>query len=140
MTRGVGVLAAAVLFVLSAVHVYWAAGGRWATAVSVPQRNDRPAFVPGASATLIVAALLFAAALVLLGRLGSWGSSLPQWIFVLGTWMLVVVFAARVVGDLRLFGIFKRVKGTSFAWWDTRLYTPLSAMLALASLLVAING
>jgi len=32
------------------------------------------------------------------------------------------------------------VTGTPFAWWDTRLYTPLSAMLAIAALLVAING
>jgi len=43
----------------------------------------------------------------------------------------------RVVGDLRWFGIFKRMTGTPFAWWDTWLYVPLCAMLALAALLVA---
>lgn len=140
MTRVVGMLAAAVLFGLGALHVYWAAGGRWATGVSVPQRDDHPAFVPGRAATLIVAALLFAAGLVLLGRLGIWGTWMPRWLFAFGAWTLVVVFAGRVVGDLRLFGIFKRVTGTPFAWWDTRLYTPLSAMLAIAALLVAVNG
>jgi hypothetical protein len=148
MTRGVGMLAAAVLVGLGALHAYWAAGGRWATGVSVPQRHDRAdehaddhvAFVPGPVATLIVAALLFAAALVMLGRIGMWGTWMPRWVFVLGAWTLVAVFAGRVVGDLRLFGIFKRVKGTPFAWWDTRFYTPLSAMLALAALIAAING
>ena len=140
MTRGVGMLAAAVLFGLGALHVYWTAGGRWATGVNMPQRDDRPAFVPGPAATLIVAALLFAAGLVLLGRLGIWGTWMPRWLFALGAWTLVAVFAGRVVGDLRLFGIFKRVTGTPFAWWDTRLYIPLSAMLAIAALLLAING
>ena len=140
MTRGVGMLAAAVLFGLGALHAYWAAGGRWATGVSVPQRDDRPAFVPGSIVTLIVAALLLAAGLVMLGRLGIWGTWMPRWLFALGAWTLVAVFVARVIGDLRLFGIFKRVTGTSFAWWDTRLYTPLSAMLAIAALIVAVNG
>jgi hypothetical protein len=140
MTRGVGMLAAAVLFALGALHAYWAVGGRWATGVSVPQRGDHPAFVPGRVATLIVAALLCAAGLVLLGRLGVWGSWMPRWIFVAGTWTLAAVFAARVVGDLRLFGLFKRVTGTPFARWDTWLYVPLSALLAMAALLVAVNG
>src|SRR5271167_2910532 len=105
MTRVVGMLAAAVLFSLGALHVYWAAG------VSVPQRDDHPTFVPGRAATLIVAALLFAAGLVLLGRLGIWGRWMPRWLFAFGAWTLVAVFAGRVVGDLRLFGIFKRVTG-----------------------------
>jgi hypothetical protein len=140
MTRGVGMLAAAVLFGLGALHAYWAAGGRWAAGVSVPQRDDHPAFVPGSIVTLIVAALLLAAGLVLLGRLGIWGAWMPRWLFALGAWTLVAVFVARVIGDLRLFGIFKRVTGTPFAWWDTRLYTPLSAMLAIAALIVAVNG
>ena len=50
------------------------------------------------------------------------------------------LFAARVVGDLRWVGLFKRVRGTPFAWWDTWLYVPLAGLLALAALLVAING
>ena len=65
---------------------------------------------------------------------------MPHWIFVAGSWTVVMVFAARVVGDLRWVGLFKRVRGTPFAWWDTWLYVPLSALLALAALLVASNG
>jgi hypothetical protein len=30
--------------------------------------------------------------------------------------------------------------GTAFAWWDTWLYVPLAGLIALAALLVAING
>ena len=140
MVRGVAMLAAAVLFSLAALHVYWAGGGRWGSDVAVPKRGAQPLFVPGPAATLIVAALLLAAALVLLGRVGLWGSWMPLWIFVAGSWTLAVVFAARVVGDLRWVGLFKRVRGTPFAWWDTWLYVPLAGLLALAAMLVAING
>ena len=104
--------------------------------------RDEPierAFEPSTVATLIVAALLFAAALVLLGRVGLWGAWMPRWIFAAGAWTLVVVFAGRVVGDFRWFGLFKRVTGTPFAWWDTWLYVPLCGLLAIAALLVAIR-
>jgi len=140
MTRCAGMLAAAVLFGLGALHAYWAGGGRWGTEVAMPNRGGQPLIVPGTAATLIVAALLWAAGLVFLGRVGLWGLWLPRWLFVLGAWTLVIVFAARVVGDLRWFGLFKRVTGTPFAWWDTWLYVPLCGLLGLAALLVASNG
>jgi hypothetical protein len=136
-TRLVGTLAAAVLVGLGALHCYWAAGGRWATDVTIPKRGGEPLFTPPPAGTLLVAVLLFAAALVLLGRLDVWGRWLPRWMFVAGTWTLVVVFGGRVVGDFRWFGLFKRATGTPFAWWDTWVYVPLCALLALAALLVA---
>ncbi len=135
--RIVGTLAAAVLVGLGALHCYWAAGGRWATDVTIPKRGGEALFTPSPAGTLLVALLLYAAALVLLGRLGFWGRGLPRWLFVMGTWTLVVVFSGRVVGDFRWFGVFKRVTGTPFAWWDTWVYVPLCALLALAALLVA---
>jgi Protein of unknown function (DUF3995) len=140
MTLVVGILAAAMLLALGALHVYWASGGRWGTDVAIPTCEDRPRFAPGIASTLTVAMLLWAAAIVLLGRLRLWGDWLPRWPFAAGTWALVVVFGGRVVGDFRWFGLFKRVTGTRFAWWDTRLYVPLCALLSLAALLVAASG
>ena len=137
MTHVVGILAAGVLLGLAALHAYWAAGGEWGTDVTVPKRDGAPLFTPGPAGSVLVAALLFAAALVLLGRLGIWGRRLPRWPFVAGTWTLVAVFGARVVGDFRWFGLFKRMTGTPFARWDTWLYVPLCAFLAAAALLVA---
>jgi hypothetical protein len=68
MTRTVGILAAVVLFGLGALHVYWAGGGRWGIEVTIPKCDGQPLFTPGAAGTLVVAALLIAAALVMLGR------------------------------------------------------------------------
>ncbi|MBI3769753.1 MAG: DUF3995 domain-containing protein [Deltaproteobacteria bacterium] len=137
--RVVGTLAAAVLVGLGALHCYWAAGGRWATDVTIPKHDGAPLFTPAPVATLLVAVLLYAAALVLLGRLGIWGRWLPRWLFVVGTWTLVVVFGGRVVGDFQWFGLFKRVTGTPFAWWDTWVYVPLCMLLALAALFIAVR-
>jgi len=137
LPRIVGTLAAVVLVGLGTLHCYWVGGGRWATAVTIRKRGGEPLVTPGPVATLLVALLLYAAALVLLGRLGLWRQGLPHWLFVAGTWTLVVVFGARVVGDFRWVGLFKRVTGTPFAWWDTWVYIPLCALLALAALLVA---
>ena len=134
----VGTLAAVVLVGLGTLHCYWAVGGRWATDVAIPKRGNEPLFTPGSAGTLLVALLLYAAALVLVGRLGLWGRWLPRWVFAAGTWTLVVVFGGRVVGDLQWFGLFKRMTGTRFAWWDTWVYVPLCALLALAAMLVAL--
>jgi hypothetical protein len=136
----VGILAAVVLLGLGGLHAYWAAGGKWGTDVTIPKRGGAPLFMPGPAATLLVAVLLWAAALVLLGRVGVWGWWLPRWPFGAGTWTLVAVFGGRVVGDFQWFGLFKRMTGTPFAWWDGWLYVPLCALLALAALLVACSA
>ena len=108
----VAVSAAAVLCGLGALHLYWAGGGRWGTDVAIPKRtSSEPTFVPGSAATLLVSMLLFAAALVLLGRVELWGQWIPRWLFGAGAWVLVVVFGARVVGDRRWFRAIQAEKG-----------------------------
>ena len=139
MSRLIGIATAGILVVLGLLHVYWAAGGAWGGDVAVPQRDGRPLFQPSPAATVVVAVLLFAAGLVVLGRLGLWGTVLPRWPFLFGPWVLVAVFVGRVVGDFRWFGVFKRVTGTPFAAWDTWLYVPLCSLLALGCLVVAVS-
>jgi hypothetical protein len=135
----VGTSTAGVLVALGLLHVYWAAGGRWGSAAAIPELDGAPLFRPSAASTLLIAILLVSAALVVLGRLGRWGTSLPRWPFSVGAWVLVAVFMGRVVGDFRWFGVFKRMKGTSFAWWDTWLYVPLCFLLAIGCLFTALG-
>ena len=139
MSRLIGVSTTALLFALGLLHVYWAAGGKRGTDVTIPKQDGAPLFQPPRAGTLLVATLLFSAGLVVLGRLGFWGAALPRWVFVAGTWTLVVVFLGRVVGDFRWFGVFKRMRGTAFAWWDTWLFVPLCLLLALGCLAVAVS-
>lgn len=139
-----GVLAGA-FGVLAGLHVGWALARRPAGAL-VPEGVDgAPLFRPGPGLTLLVACALAAAAGVALGRGGVLAARrLPwldpagwTWLFGAGAWTLGAVLAARVVGDFRYVGLFKRVRGTRFARLDTRIYTPLCALLAAGVLYLA---
>lgn len=131
---------AAVLLSLAVLHVYWAAGGKAGMTAAVPEVEGRPAFVPGPNATLLVALALTLGALVVLGRAGLWTPErIPRFVFLAGTWVLCAVFLARAVGDLRLVGLFKRVRGTRFARRDTLFYSPLCLLLGLGLLGLALS-
>jgi len=138
MIRGLGLLTACVFAALALLHVYWAAGGGWGHAAAVPTGGAGGArlFNPSRASTLAVAAGLFLAALVVLGRLGVRAAPLPGWVFVWGGWVIALVFLARAVGEFRYVGLFKRVRGTDFANWDTWLYTPLCLFIAASVAIV----
>jgi hypothetical protein len=116
---------AAILLILAAIHVYWASGGTWAASKVTPKLGDgKPLFVPGPAATLAVAGLmLFAAAIAA-------GFVLAQYHSLLMLAM-TAVFSLRAIGEFRYCGFFKRIRNTEFAYWDTRIYSPLCLLMAL---------
>ena len=116
---------------LSSLHAYWAMGGRWGSAHTVPVANGRPTISPSPRATWIVSALLGFATILVIGKAGWIGTESLGWLFDAGMWGLSLTFLARTVGDLRPFGFFKKITGTPFARWDTWLYTPLCLLIAL---------
>ena len=139
MIKGLGVLTAGLFAALALIHVYWAAGGGWGHAAAVPigAAGGARLFNPSRAGTLAVAAGLFLAALVVLGRLGVRAAPLPGWVFVWGSWVIALLFLARAVGEFRYVGLFKSVRGTDFANWDTWLFTPLCLLIALSAGLVS---
>jgi hypothetical protein len=124
---------------LSLVHFYWALGGTSGKKAAVPERSGRKAFEPSVGATAIVAVGLAlcgvlvaaTAGLIHIPLSGHW----PQWLSDL----LAFVLFARAVGDFRLVGFFKRVRGTRFAQLDSLVYAPLCLLLAVGVYYVA-NG
>lgn len=130
---------AAILGGLSALHVYWALGGRRGWAQALPQVDDRPIFTPSRLATVLVAVGLALAALVPLVRAGILAAPAPAWLSRAAAVALALVFLLRAVGDFNLVGFFKRVRGTTFARWDTRLYSPLCLLLASGFVHVALS-
>jgi hypothetical protein len=139
MIRSSGILVAVIFAALSLLHLYWALGGRWGSAVSVPSVGEKPLFNPSRAGTVLVAVMLLMAMLTILGRLGLWGAALPRWIFFWGTYAISLLFFLRAVGDFRLVGFFKRIHDTPFAYWDTRLFSPLCLAIAIIAALVAYN-
>ncbi len=129
------VVALFVLVIMASVaglHLYWALGGTAAKASAVPEIDGQRVFSPSRRGTFLVAvALLFAATIVAMAaRLI--GTVVPAGLLRLLIFGLALTFMARAVGDFRLVGFFKRVKGTRFAGFDTWVYAPLCLVLGLA--------
>ncbi|HEX8527091.1 DUF3995 domain-containing protein [Allosphingosinicella sp.] len=136
----ISIPALAIIAFAAVFHFYWALGGRVGLSVSLPQRADASPVMahrfgwwrPAAGA---VALWLVALALLLLGHAGHLSLPLPPGLV---RWALLLVgsaFVARALVPNRYVGFFKSLRGTRWARYDTRLYSPLFLLLGL--LLVA---
>ncbi|HTP61384.1 MAG TPA: DUF3995 domain-containing protein [Burkholderiales bacterium] len=119
-------LATAIVFVfLAGMHFYWASGGGNGKNAAIPEVDGAPAFRPSKAATAAVGlALLGVAAIVLLD-------------LKLLLACAAAVLILRAIGDFRLVGFFKRVRGSKFARIDTLLYSPLCLALGAALVVLA---
>ena len=133
----VAVVVAGIYAVLSAMHVLWALGVKWGGTSVVPEVRGAPAFVPGTLATAGVAVALAAAAYLVMARAGLAPSPVSPWLLRIGCVVLGAVFVLRAIGEFRLVGFFKSVKGTSFARWDSYLFSPLCLALGVTVLWLA---
>jgi len=133
----VGMVVASVYALLSALHVYWALGGNWASTAVLPHVGELPAFQPALLATVLVALALAAASALVLCRVGIAPWPLAEWLLRPCMYVLGTVFALRAIGDFRLLGFFKRVRGTRFARLDSWLFAPLCTALAAGVLWLA---
>jgi Protein of unknown function (DUF3995) len=115
-----------ILALLCLLHLYWAVGGKWARGRATPFVNGKPVIRINFIACLAMAFLLFllAAAPVVAMK------PFLRHVLLAG---MALVFAGRAVGDFKYVGFFKSVKGTPFAYWDTRLYSPMNVLLAVLS-------
>jgi Protein of unknown function (DUF3995) len=64
---------------------------------------------------------------------------LPTWITSLAIWTIAIVFLLRSLGDFRYAGFSKRIYGTTFATFDTWFYSPLTLLLGLSCLIMALQ-
>jgi len=130
-------LLATVFALIAALHLYWTVRGV-GTGAGVPSRADgTPVIRPGRLASFAVTAACILAALIVLGRGHLLDVGLPPAILHVGIWGIAGVFFLRTIGEFRYVGLFKRVRGTPFADWDTRLFTPLCAAIAGAAVALA---
>lgn len=93
-----------VLSALMLLHAYWASGGRWGSAYTVPIIRGRRSFEPSPLATWVVSVLLGVAVILVMGKTGWIGTGTLRVVFDAGVWGLSFVFLLRAVGNLRTFG------------------------------------
>ena len=120
-----------VLGSIAILHAYWALGGRWASAFTVPTVSGRRMFDPTPPATWVVSLVFVIAVIMVMGKVGWIRTGPLSWVFDASIWGLSLVFLLRAVGNLRSFGFFKTIKETPFAHWDTWFYSPLCLLLAM---------
>ena len=64
-------------------------------------------------------------------------SPVPSGLVRFAMYALATVFLLRAIGDFRLVGFSKRVRGSRFARLDTLVYSPLCLAIAAGVLVVA---
>ena len=101
--------------------------------------DGMPLFSPGLAACMVVAAWLAGFACVCLALVNLLPMPALPFSPRLFGYGLSAVFAARALGDFHFFGLFRKVRDTSFGRLDRTFYTPLCAGLALGLAILAIG-
>ena len=136
------ILALAIIAFAAAFHLHWALGGRLGYSVSLPHRDDGNPVMPnrlswwrwGAAGVALALILLAGLALIVAGAIQT--PLAP----VLAASILGVVGAAFVLRALvptPWTGLFKTIRTTRWARFDTYLYSPLFLTLGLSLIAVA---
>lgn len=133
-----------ILIAAGILHVYWASGGMWGFEHAIPQQEPEPgdssigepAFRPHRIVTRAVGMVCFVAAGLLLTRVGIVELPVQGKFVEYGLWLLAGFFLLRTIGDFRFAGLTRRVKDTTFARWDARLFTPLFLWLGVSTVIV----
>lgn len=137
-------VALAIIAFAGSFHLHWALGGRVGFSVSLPQRADGAPVMahrlgwwrPAAGA---VALGLLVLALLLLAHAGHLRLPLPPWAMRAALLATGIAFVARAIVPNRHVGFFKSLRGTRWARYDTRLYSPLFLLLGGLLLLQALD-
>ena len=125
---------------IALLHFYWAVGGKWARAGTVPTFEGEPTMDPSGGVTALIGVLLLGAAAIVLSRGGYGPLAQDNYLARTGTWCVALAFGARAIGDFRYVGMLKRQKGTLFAHKDTAYYVPICVVVLILGVLVALSA
>ena len=139
MIAGLAIVCAAILLFGAVFHLYWGCGGRVGSSVALPQRGDGTAAFRSNRSGAILVAIFLAGCLGLVVALSeSIQLPVPQRWLRIAVVALSVLFLARALSWYKYVGLFKSIRTTRFAKYDTWLYSPLCLLLALSLMGVAL--
>ncbi|WP_176954467.1 DUF3995 domain-containing protein [Niabella drilacis] len=116
----------ALFLLLSAIHIYWGAGGQaWIGAALPVNRQNKRVLSPKPLHSFTLGAGFAGLAVLVLIKAGILYFRIPCVLQTYGLGGVALFFFARAVGDFKYAGLFKRIKNSRFGWYDTRIYTPL---------------
>ena len=126
------------LCLIGVLHFYWALGGKIGMDIAVPTKDGNRLINPGKIATVIVGIALFGFAYIayVLYFYDLTSSSYREY-FIISGWILSGIFTLRGIGEFNAVGLFKKIKSSEFAYYDTRFYTPFALSMGLIFALLA---
>jgi hypothetical protein len=132
------ILAIVALSLIGLLHFYWALGGKFAAKQAIPTENGKPLINPGKIAAVMVGLVLFGFAIVayMLCFYDLSSTSYANYVIIAG-WVLSGIFTLRAIGEFNAVGLFKKIKSSEFAYYDTRFYTPFALAMGLVFAVLA---
>ncbi|MCK9372791.1 MAG: DUF3995 domain-containing protein [Sulfuricurvum sp.] len=132
------ILAILALSLIGLLHFYWALGGVNGLGKALPTENGKPLINPGKIATLGVGIALFGFAIIAyMLYFYDLSSSHYRDYFIISGWIVSGIFTLRGIGEFNAVGLFKKIKSSEFAYYDTRFYTPFALAMGLVFAILA---
>ncbi len=124
------IISVILLITMGLFHFYWVIGGKIGLEKVIPTKEDGEKFFnPSNLATTIVGVILLGFA-YLAYCLGFEILEENSICIYLGN-AVSILFLLRVLGDFKMVGVFKKIKTTPFAKYDTLLFIPLCMYLGI---------
>ncbi len=129
------ILLSFILLCLGLIHFYWAVGGEFGFAATLPTyESGKRVLNPKKIHSAIVGFGLTAFSVFYLLQTGFIDFRFPDWLFKYGGWLIPILFLLRAIGDFNFVGFFKTVKTTDFGKLDTKFYSPLCLFIGVVGL------
>lgn len=125
-------LAIVALNLIGLLHFYWAFGGMIGMNIALPTENGVRLINPGKVVTMIVGVALFGFAFIAyMLYFYDLSSSAYRDYFIISGWILSGIFILRGIGEFDAVGLFKKIKSSEFAYYDTHFYTPFALAMGM---------
>ena len=123
-----------ILIALALLHFYWAFGGLIGLDKALPSKDGKRLLNPGKYLIIMVGLLLIVFAVI--AYLLYYSPLSLEYLSYAG-WFLSCIFILRAIGEFNAVGFFKKIKNTTFSYYDTRYFSPLSLFLGISFALLS---
>jgi hypothetical protein len=119
----IAILTIVALIVMGGFHFYWAIGGTIGLDKVLPTKDEQLLLNPGKFLTFCVGLVLISFAYIAYAlQLYDTTSLVNSGFYIYSGLFIAIVFLLRFIGDFNAIGIFKKIKNTEFAIYDTKYF------------------
>jgi hypothetical protein len=123
---------------ISAFHLFWGIKGISPHSVFIPSADNKHLFSPSKLSCFLIGLIFLIGAMHILMLEGIIPPLFSQSTMMILNRIISAVFLLRAIGEFRYIGFFKKIRGTRFAKYDDRFFSPLCMAIALCLLLMTL--